>query len=177
MLGQQTSNQRKGAENMAGSSPNGGWTSPQNNSSSSFSRFQDIEVPLGGTTELNDDAKEKSLRRRSLLDERAARRRSLLSMTEDGDRRRSLNNNSNNNNANNAQGQNAGGSGTGSGSGLTSPNKLRPSGASSLLGVVDAHQSAPLPSLLKVSADSFEQWLKLATDNVSLCFCVSLREL
>ncbi|ORZ28099.1 condensin complex subunit 2/barren, partial [Lobosporangium transversale] len=155
----QTSGQRKSFENpnanSASSSNSSGsqsssqaWPSPQ--SASSFSRFQDIEVPLGGTTELNDDAKEKSLRRRSLLDERAARRRSLLSYgAEDGDRRRSLNNN------------NAGGSS----SNLASPgSKLRPSGTSSLLGVVESHQ-APLPSLLKVSADSFEQWLKLATDN------------
>ncbi|KAI1314612.1 hypothetical protein EDD11_001955 [Mortierella claussenii] len=159
MLGQQTPTQRKNLENVhansAGSSTgsSGGgsssvWTSPQ---TSSFSRFQDMEVPLGGTTPLNDDAKEKSLRRRSLLDERAARRRSLLNQSntggEDGDRRRSMNNNINN-----------------SGN-LTSPgSKLRPSGPSSLLGVVEPHQ-APLPSLLKVSADSFEQWLKLATDN------------
>lgn len=52
---------------------------------------------------------------------------------------------------------------------LASPgsSRLRPSGPSSLLGVVEPHQ-APIPSLLKVSADSFEQWLKLATDNVSL---------
>ncbi|KAF9963424.1 hypothetical protein BGZ65_003489 [Modicella reniformis] len=131
----QTPNQNDGG--------NGGstWTSPQ---SSSFSRFQDIEVPLGGTAELNDDAKEKSLRRRSLLDERAARRRSLLSYaTDDADRRRSFNNSSN----------------------MASPgSKLRPSGPSSLLGVVEPHQT-PLPTLLKVSADSFEQWLKLATDN------------
>ncbi|KAF8936697.1 hypothetical protein BGZ58_003847 [Dissophora ornata] len=150
MLGQQTPNQRRSLENLQGQSggnsgSNSTWTSPQG---SSFSRFQDIEVPLGGTTELNDDAKEKSLRRRSLLDERAARRRSLLSYagpgTEDGDRRRSMNNNNNN---------------------TASPSsKLRPSGSSSLLGVVESHQT-PLPSLLKVSADSFEQWLKLATDN------------
>ncbi|KAG0208641.1 hypothetical protein BGX28_000449 [Mortierella sp. GBA30] len=134
----------------AGSGNNSAWTSP---SSSSFSRFQDYEVPLGGTTELNDDAKEKSLRRRSLLDERAARRRSLLSSVNapgsEDDRRRSMNNNNNN---------------SSNGNNLTSPNKLRPSGSSSLLGVVESHQP-PLPSLLKVSADSFEQWLKLATDN------------
>ncbi|KAF9398985.1 hypothetical protein BGX21_006984 [Mortierella sp. AD011] len=141
MPGQQTPGQRKSMENPGSSSGSGGsWTSPQ---TSSFSRFQDIEVPLGGTTELNDDAKEKSLRRRSLLDERAARRRSLLSYAgpgaDDGDRRTSM-------------GLNNAGS------------KLRPSGSSSLLGVVESHQ-APLPSLLKVSADSFEQWLKLATDN------------
>ncbi|KAG0328745.1 hypothetical protein BGZ99_004605 [Dissophora globulifera] len=149
IVSQQTPNQRRSMENVqshgSGSSGSGGGlTSPQ---ASSFSRFQDMEVPLGGTTELNDDAKEKSLRRRSLLDERAARRRSLLSYaapgTEDGDRRRSMNNN---NNAPNAG------------------SKLRPSGTSSLLGVVESHQ-APLPALLKVSADSFEQWLKLATDN------------
>ncbi|KAF9209822.1 hypothetical protein BGZ49_000543 [Haplosporangium sp. Z 27] len=139
---QQTSGQRKSMEHPGNASgSNSTWTSPQ---ASSFSRFQDIEVPLGGTTELNDDAKEKSLRRRSLLDERAARRRSLLSYagpssTEDGDRRTSTN---------------LGNAGS----------KLRPSGSSSILGVVESHQ-APLPSLLKVSADSFEQWLKLATDN------------
>ncbi|KAF9180163.1 hypothetical protein BGZ51_006417 [Haplosporangium sp. Z 767] len=148
MLGQQqTSNHRKSMESNGGNSnSNSSWTSPQ---TSSFSRMQDFEVPLGGTTELNDDAKEKSLRRRSLLDERAARRRSLLNYAnapggaDDGDRRRSSNNSSN----------------------LASPSKLRPSGQSSLLGVVESHQAAPLPSLLKVSADSFEQWLKLATDN------------
>ncbi|KAG0047734.1 hypothetical protein BGZ83_007252 [Gryganskiella cystojenkinii] len=169
MLGQQTPNNRRSVENLAAgggsssstattSSNNSNWTSPQ---ASSFSRFQDIEVPLGGTTELNDDAKEKSLRRRSLLDERAARRRSLLM---DGENRRRSHNNNGNNNTNQDQG--AGSSGSSS-SNLTSPNgKLRPSGASSLLGVVDSQQSAPLPSsLLKVSADSFEQWLKLATDN------------
>lgn len=151
MQGQQTSNNRRSTENLQGNNGGGNgssstWTSPQ--ASSSFSRFQDIEVPLGGTTELNDDAKEKSLRRRSLLDERAARRRSLLSSyaADDVDRRRSLNSSSN----------------------LSSPNsKLRPSGSSSLLGVVESHQT-PLPQLLKVSADSFEQWLKLATDNVSV---------
>ncbi|KAG0348230.1 hypothetical protein BG004_005626 [Podila humilis] len=136
-------------------SPNAGsppqLSSPQG--SSSFSNFKDIEVPLGGTTELNDDAKEKSIRRRSLLDERAARRRSLLSMNTQGEeaenRRRSMNNSHNTNNPN-----------------LASPgsSRLRPSGTSSLLGVVESHQ-APIPSLLKVSADSFEQWLKLATDN------------
>jgi len=156
---QQASNHRKSSEHLHGNNGSGSgssstWTSPQ--ASSSFSRFQDIEVPLGGTTELNDDAREKSLRRRSLLDERAARRRSLLSSyatsggsggaggADDVDRRRSFNNNNN----------------------LGSPgSKLRPSGSSSLLGVVESHQT-PLPKLLKVSADSFEQWLKLATDNV-----------
>ncbi|KAF9942710.1 hypothetical protein BGZ67_000116 [Mortierella alpina] len=152
MLGQQPMSHRKSVENQQGgaSGSSSAWTSP---STSSFSRFQDYDVPLGGTTELNDDAKEKSLRRRSLLDERAARRRSLLSYAnapgaDDADRRRSNNNNNNNNGGNN----------------LTSPNKLRPSGSSSLLGIVESHQP-PLPSLLKVSADSFEQWLKLATDN------------
>lgn len=156
---QQASNHRKSSEHLHGNNGSGNgsssaWTSPQ--ASSSFSRFQDIEVPLGGTTELNDDAKEKSLRRRSLLDERAARRRSLLSSyatsgADDVDRRRSLNNNNN----------------------LASPgSKLRPSGSSSLLGVVESHQT-PLPKLLKVSADSFEQWLKLATDNV--CYFASTR--
>ncbi|KAF9433267.1 hypothetical protein BGZ76_009672 [Entomortierella beljakovae] len=129
------SGQRKSMES-AGNASGSGSGGAINTLASSFSRFQDIEVPLGGTTELNDDAKEKSLRRRSLLDERAARRRSLLS---EGDRRTS-------------------GNLAGAGS------KLRPSGSSSLLGVVESHQ-APLPSLLKVSADSFEQWLKLATDN------------
>ncbi|KAF9330868.1 hypothetical protein BG006_006220 [Podila minutissima] len=155
MLGQQTPTQRKSLENMSSASASTGsppqWSSPQG--SSSFSNFKDIEVPLGGTTELNDDAKEKSLRRRSLLDERAARRRSLLSMNNQGEegenRRRSMNNNLNTSSPN-----------------LASPgsSRLRPSGPSSLLGVVESHQ-APIPSLLKVSADSFEQWLKLATDN------------
>ncbi|KAF9318208.1 hypothetical protein BG003_011685 [Podila horticola] len=155
MLGQQTPAQRKSLENLSSASASSGsppqWSSPQG--SSSFSTFKDIEVPLGGTTELNDDAKEKSLRRRSLLDERAARRRSLLSMNAQGEegenRRRSMNNNLNTSSPN-----------------LASPgsSRLRPSGPSSLLGVVEPHQ-APIPSLLKVSADSFEQWLKLATDN------------
>ncbi|KAF9392770.1 hypothetical protein CPB97_010146 [Podila verticillata] len=154
MLGQQTPTQRKSLENLPSASASTGsppqWSSPQG---SSFSNFKDIEVPLGGTTELNDDAKEKSLRRRSLLDERAARRRSLLSMNNQGEegenRRRSMNNNLNASSPN-----------------LASPgsSRLRPSGPSSLLGVVEPHQ-APIPSLLKVSADSFEQWLKLATDN------------
>lgn len=61
----------------------------------------------------------------------------------------------------------AGGDGHGSGgNNLGSPSsKLRPSGQSGILGVVDSLQ-APLPIPVTVSMDSFEQWLKLATDNV-----------
>ncbi|KAF9404665.1 hypothetical protein BGZ94_004016 [Podila epigama] len=164
MLGQQQhSSHRKSLENMSSPSLSGGsgqaaWTSsPQG--SSSFSSFKDMEVPLGGTTSLNDDAREKSIRRRSLLDERAARRRSLLSMNaqagaggaDDGENRR--------------RSMNQGGINSGSNPNLASPNsRLRPSGPSSLLGIVESHQPN-IPSLVKVNADSFEQWLKLATDN------------
>ncbi|KAF9920653.1 hypothetical protein FBU30_009482 [Linnemannia zychae] len=112
--------------------------------SSSAARYQDIEVPLDGTTELNDDAKEKRLRRMSDMNERVNRRLSFrpfgASGAEGGDQ-----------------------SGTNS-MGSPGSSKLRPSGASSLLGVVDSIQ-APLPIPVTVSLDSFEQWLKLATDN------------
>ncbi|KAF9971713.1 hypothetical protein BGZ73_005242 [Actinomortierella ambigua] len=133
--------------------------------SSSFSTFRDIEVPLGGNTELNDDAKEKSLRRRSLLDERAARRRSLLSSpgasrtsdahasaADDENRRRST-------------GLQRSGTMSAGSSGLAGA-AVTGAGASgsTVLGIVEPNQG-PLPALLKVSADSFEQWLKLATDN------------
>ncbi|KAF9583624.1 hypothetical protein BGW38_009010 [Lunasporangiospora selenospora] len=174
MLGQQPSHPRKSLENLStgaagsNSSNSGTLASPQ---TSSFSRFQDIEVPLGGTTELNDDAKEKSLRRRSLLDERAARRRSLLSLTgptgaDDGEnRRRSTNSSLSNLGQSSTTASSSAADGSGPQSDLSSSSsKLRPSGTSNLLGVVDS-QAAPLPKLLKVSADSFEQWLKLATDN------------
>ncbi|KAF9157651.1 hypothetical protein DFQ26_008520 [Actinomortierella ambigua] len=137
--------------------------------SSSFSIFRDIEVPLGGNTELNDDAKEKSLRRRSLLDERAARRRSLLSSpnasrtsdahasgqaspADEENRRRS-------------SGLQRSSTMTGSSSGLAGSIPAgTAAGGSTVLGIVEPNQG-PLPALLKVSADSFEQWLKLATDN------------
>ncbi|KAG0275168.1 hypothetical protein BGZ95_009121 [Linnemannia exigua] len=156
MLGQQKSPiqqrnldaMRRVSSGQSGSRP--GLSSPL---SSSAARYQDIEVPLGGTTELNDDAKEKRLRRMSDMNDRANRRLSFRPFGA------------------------AGGSGSGSGAGeggehgsggnnLGSPSssKLRPSGPSSLLGVVDSLQ-APLPIPVTVSMDSFEQWLKLATDN------------
>jgi condensin complex subunit 2 len=116
--------------------------------SSSAARYQDIEVPLGGATELNDDAKEKRLRRMSDMNDRANRRLSFRPFGATGE-------------------ASAGGDSHGSGgNNLGSPsNKLRPSGQSGLLGVVDSLQ-APLPIPVTVSMDSFEQWLKLATDNV-----------
>lgn len=151
MLGQQKSPvQQRNLDAMRRvSSGQGGSNSnirpPLASSSSSAARYQDIEVPLGGTTELNDDAKEKRLRRMSDMNERANRR---LSFRQGGAAA-------------------AGGDGQGSGgNNLGSPSsKLRPSGPSGLLGVVDSLQ-APLPIPVTVSMDSFEQWLKLATDNV-----------
>ncbi|KAK3833030.1 MAG: barren protein [Linnemannia elongata] len=151
MLGQQKSPvQQRNLDAMRRVSSGQGGSSSNNrpplaSSSSSAARYQDIEVPLGGTTELNDDAKEKRLRRMSDMNERANRR---LSFRQGGPAAA------------------AGGDGQGSGgNNLGSPSsKLRPSGPSGLLGVVDSLQ-APLPIPVTVSMDSFEQWLKLATDN------------
>ncbi|KAG0195966.1 hypothetical protein BGX33_002299, partial [Mortierella sp. NVP41] len=158
MLGPQKSpNQQRSADNMrrvssghrgvGGGGSRNSLSSPH--SSSSTSRYQDIEVPLGGNgaaTQLNDDAREKQLRRRSDMHDRAARRLSYLPHSATG-----------------AEGE----GGDQGGNNLGSPSsKLRPSGTSSILGVVDPSHQTPLPSsLLKVSVDSFEQWLKLATDN------------
>ncbi|KAF9902359.1 hypothetical protein EC991_004991 [Linnemannia zychae] len=154
MLGQQKSPiQQRNLDAMRRVSSGQGGNRPGLSSplSSSAARYQDIEVPLGGATELNDDAKEKRLRRMSDMNDRANRRLSFRPFGA------------------------AGGSGAGAGEvsehggasnnlGSPSSSKLRPSGTSSLLGVVDNLQ-APLPIQVTVSMDSFEQWLKLATDN------------
>ena len=152
MLGQQKSPiQQRNLDAMRRVSSGQGGNRPGLSSplSSSAARYQDIEVPLGGATELNDDAKEKRLRRMSDMNDRANRRLSFRPFGATGE-------------------AGAGGDGHGSGSNnnLSSPSsKLRPSGQSGLLGVVDSLQ-APLPIPVTVSMDSFEQWLKLATDNV-----------
>lgn len=152
MLGQQKSPiQQRNLDAMRRvSSGQGGSSRPALSSplTSSAARYQDIEVPLGGATELNDDAKEKRLRRMSDMNDRANRRLSFRPFGAAGE-------------------AGAGGDVHGSGgNNLGSPSsKLRPSGQSGLLGVVDSLQ-APLPIPVTVSMDSFEQWLKLATDNV-----------
>ncbi|KAG0238912.1 hypothetical protein BGW42_000073 [Actinomortierella wolfii] len=168
MLGQQQ-HARRSLENLnTGSSS----SLPLRNSpamSSSFSTFRDIEVPLGGNTELNDDAKEKSLRRRSLLDERAARRRSLLSSpnaSRTSDAHGSGHSNLDDENRRRSSGLQRSSTIGASSSGLAgaAASGGAAAGGSTVLGIVEPNQG-PLPALLKVSADSFEQWLKLATDN------------
>ncbi|KAF9124632.1 hypothetical protein BGW39_008058 [Mortierella sp. 14UC] len=156
MLGQQKSPiqqrnldaMRRVSSGQGGSRP--GLSSPL---SSSAARYQDIEVPLGGATELNDDAKEKRLRRMSDMNDRANRRLSFRPFGAAGG-------------SGSGSGTGEGGEHGGAGNNLGSPpsSKLRPSGTSSLLGVVDNLQPS-LPMQVTVSMDSFEQWLKLATDN------------